>query len=59
MTETPVHVLIIDDEEIIREALDALLTKDGCVVRTAATAAVPGLELAPSGVVGRCPLARE
>ena len=39
MTESPAHVLIIDDEEIIREALDALLTMDGCVVRTAATAA--------------------
>ena len=39
MTETPVHVLVIDDEEIIREALHALLTMDGCVVRTAATAA--------------------
>lgn len=39
MSVTPAHVLIIDDEEIIREALDALLTRDGCVVRTAATAA--------------------
>ena len=39
MTDSPANVLIIDDEEIIREALDALLTMDGCVVRTAATAA--------------------
>jgi DNA-binding NtrC family response regulator len=39
MTDSPAHVLIIDDEEIIREALHALLTLDGCVVRTAATAA--------------------
>jgi DNA-binding NtrC family response regulator len=39
MTDTSAHVLIIDDEEIIREALQALLTMDGCVVRTAATAA--------------------
>ena len=39
MTDSPADVLIIDDEEIIREALDALLTMDGCVVRTAATAA--------------------
>jgi len=38
MSGTPAHILIIDDEEIIREALDALLTRDGCVVRTAATA---------------------
>jgi DNA-binding NtrC family response regulator len=39
MTDSPANVLVIDDEEIIREALDALLTMDGCVVRTAATAA--------------------
>ncbi|MGE3343865.1 MAG: sigma-54-dependent transcriptional regulator [Vicinamibacterales bacterium] len=39
MSATPAHVLVIDDEEIIREALDALLTRDGCVVRTAANAA--------------------
>ncbi len=39
MSTTPAHVLVIDDEEIIREALDALLTRDGCVVRTAANAA--------------------
>ena len=39
MTDTSAHVLIIDDEEIIREALQALLTMDGCVVKTASTAA--------------------
>ncbi|NQW02859.1 MAG: sigma-54-dependent Fis family transcriptional regulator [Acidobacteria bacterium] len=39
MTHSPAHILVIDDEEIIREALDALLTMDGCVVRTAATGA--------------------
>jgi DNA-binding NtrC family response regulator len=39
MSESAAHVLIIDDEEIIREALQALLTMDGCVVRTASTAA--------------------
>lgn len=39
MSATPAHVLVIDDEEIIREALDALLTRDGCVVRAAANAA--------------------
>jgi DNA-binding NtrC family response regulator len=39
MADAPAHVLIIDDEEIIREALQALLTMDGCVVRTASTAA--------------------
>jgi DNA-binding NtrC family response regulator len=38
MTAPRPHILIIDDEEIIREALDALLTMDGCVVKTAATA---------------------
>jgi len=39
MTDSPAHVLIIDDEEIIREALGALLSMDGYEVRTAATAA--------------------
>ena len=38
MSGTPAHILIIDDEEIIREALHALLTRDGCVVKSAATA---------------------
>jgi DNA-binding NtrC family response regulator len=39
MTATPAHVLIIDDEEIIRDALQVLLKMDGCVVKTAPTAA--------------------
>ncbi len=39
MSDTQPSVLIIDDEEIIREALEALLTAEGCRVRTAATAA--------------------
>jgi DNA-binding NtrC family response regulator len=41
-------VLIIDDEEIIREALEALLTGEGYVVRTAATGA-EGLEAITDG----------
>ena len=36
-------ILIIDDEEIIREALDALLSGDGHTVKTAGTA-LEGLE---------------
>ena len=43
MAITPASVLIIDDEEIIREALEALLTSEGFVVSTAATGA-QGLE---------------
>ncbi len=39
----PATVLIIDDEEIIREALEALLTAEGYVVKTTATA-TEGLE---------------
>ena len=39
MTESTASVLIIDDEEIIREALEALLTAEGYDVATAATAA--------------------
>jgi DNA-binding NtrC family response regulator len=39
MSATQARVLIIDDEEIIREALDALLSRDGCLVKAAATAA--------------------
>jgi DNA-binding NtrC family response regulator len=35
----PASVLIIDDEEIIREALEALLTGEGYTVRTAGTGA--------------------
>jgi DNA-binding NtrC family response regulator len=45
---TKASVLIIDDEEIVREALEALLTREGCTVRTAATAA-EGLELLADG----------
>ena len=52
MSDTQVTVLIIDDEEIIREALEALLTADGYGVRTAATAAegLAGLGQAPVDV---------
>jgi DNA-binding NtrC family response regulator len=39
MTQSAVSVLVIDDEEIIREALEALLTGEGYAVTTAATAA--------------------
>jgi two-component system, NtrC family, response regulator PilR len=38
MTETPPAILIIDDEEIIREALEALLVVEGYSVATAPTA---------------------
>jgi two-component system response regulator PilR (NtrC family) len=38
-------ILVIDDEEIMREILDALLTREGYAVRLAASAA-DGLELA-------------
>ena len=38
MPHTSATVLIIDDEEIIREALEALLTAEGYVVLTAETA---------------------
>src|ERR671915_1140297 len=40
-------ILVIDDEEIMREILDALLTREGYHVRSAASAA-EGLELAKS-----------
>src|SRR5690242_17274576 len=43
-------VLVIDDEEIIREALEALLTAEGYAVRTAETAAA-GLEALANGNV--------
>src|ERR1700683_4263098 len=43
MVLIPVSVLVIDDEEIIREALEALLTGEGYRVATAATGA-QGLE---------------
>ena len=39
MSSTPPAILIIDDEEIIREALEALLMGEGYAVTTAATAA--------------------
>jgi DNA-binding NtrC family response regulator len=39
MPDTQFSVLIIDDEEIIREALEAVLAGEGYHVRTAATAA--------------------
>jgi DNA-binding NtrC family response regulator len=48
MTQTSASILIIDDEEIIREALEALLTAEGFAVRTAATAA-EGLERVAEG----------
>ena len=44
MTETSGSLLIIDDEEIVREALDALLSSEGYTVSSGATAA-QGLEL--------------
>src|SRR5512134_2023251 len=37
MTQTHASVLVIDDEEIIREALEALLSAEGYRVTTAAT----------------------
>ena len=42
---TTATILVIDDEEIMREILEALLTREGYHVRLAATAA-EGLELA-------------
>ena len=44
MSHTSATVLIIDDEEIIREALEALLTAEGYAVVSAATAG-QGLDL--------------
>jgi two-component system response regulator PilR (NtrC family) len=41
-------VLVVDDEEIMREILDALLTREGYAVRLAATAG-EGLEIARRG----------
>jgi DNA-binding NtrC family response regulator len=41
-------ILIIDDEEIIREALEALLSGDGHTVKTASTA-LEGLEMLQAG----------
>ena len=40
-------ILVIDDEEIMREILEALLTREGYVVRLASSGA-EGLELAKS-----------
>ena len=40
-------ILVVDDEEIMREILETLLTREGYQVRLAATAA-EGLELARS-----------
>jgi DNA-binding NtrC family response regulator len=48
MARSTGSILIIDDEEIIREALEALLTGDGHTVRTAGTA-MEGLERLQSG----------
>src|SRR6516165_8513562 len=45
MNERATTVLVIDDEEIMREILDALLTREGYAVRLAGTAA-EGLDLA-------------
>jgi DNA-binding NtrC family response regulator len=50
MSDTQHSVLIIDDEEIIREALEALLSAQGYRVRTAATAA-EGLDRLGDGPV--------
>ena len=47
MTDTA-SILIIDDEEIIREALEALLSAEGYRVRTAATA-TEGMEQVAAG----------
>ena len=44
MAQTSATILIIDDEEIIREALEALLTAEGYSVVSAATAG-QGLDL--------------
>jgi DNA-binding NtrC family response regulator len=45
MSDRPTTILVIDDEEIMREILDALLTREGYAVRLAGTAAA-GLDLA-------------
>ena len=50
MSDTQASILIIDDEEIIREALEALLTAEGHRVRSAATAA-EGMERLGDGPV--------
>ncbi len=48
MPRTTGTILIIDDEEIIREALDALLSGDGHTVKTASTA-MEGLDKLQAG----------
>ena len=48
MARSAASILIIDDEEIVREALEALLVREGYVVRTAPTG-LEGLELAANG----------
>ncbi len=48
MTPSQRSVLVIDDEEIIREALEALLVRDGYTVATAGTAQ-EGLDLLGQG----------
>jgi DNA-binding NtrC family response regulator len=50
MPDSVASVLVIDDEEIIRDALDALLRSEGYDVKVAATAA-KGLETLGSGRV--------
>jgi DNA-binding NtrC family response regulator len=50
MSDSPASILIIDDEEIIREALEALLSSEGYRVRSAATGG-EGLELLAGGPV--------
>ncbi len=48
MPSDPASILVIDDEEIIREAFEALLTAEGYVVRTAETGKA-GQDLAANG----------
>jgi len=48
MQSTKGTILVVDDEEIMREILDALLTREGYTVKLAETAA-EGLELARRG----------
>jgi DNA-binding NtrC family response regulator len=45
MSDRPTTILVIDDEEIMREILEALLTREGYAVRLAASGA-EGLDLA-------------
>jgi two-component system response regulator PilR (NtrC family) len=50
MPPTKGTILVVDDEEIMREILDALLSREGYTVRLAATAG-EGLEIARTGPV--------